>query len=406
MDYKNPSFLTKLRWSSGWLSSYPSWRIRRMISRASEAAPARPDIILIVANHFEPAWNSSRVALDERDQISRVRDWLVKARRIGALIRDFDDVPFKHTNFYPAEQYSYELLGMLAGLQTEGLGEVEIHLHHGVDRPDTAENLRRSLVDFRDRLAGEHKCLSRMMAAPTPMYGFVHGNFALANSAGGRCCGVDSEMQILAETGCYADFTLPSAPDQSQVAVINSIYECGGRLDRGRPHNTGPSLSTARPPQLPILITGPLIFDWSKRKHGLRWPRVDGGALARNQPFDDRRFRKWISAGISVQGRPDWIFVKLFCHGFFPQDQDYCIGEPLIRSLDGVLNTAHRTGEFKIHFATAREAFNIAMAAAHGKSGEPGEYRDYLLSPIMKAESSLLPRATRAIGSKAYEYHL
>jgi len=140
-----------------------------MISRASEAAPARPDIILIVANHFEPAWNGSRVALDERDQISRVRDWRVKARRIGALIRDFDDVPFKHTNFYPAEQYSYELLGMLAGLQTEGLGEVEIHLHHGVDRPDTAENLRRSLVDFRDRLAGEHKCLSRMMAAPTPM---------------------------------------------------------------------------------------------------------------------------------------------------------------------------------------------------------------------------------------------
>ena len=39
------------------------------------------------------------------------------------------------------------------------------------------------------------------------MYAFVHGNFALANSAGGRYCGVDEEMQILAETGCYADMT-------------------------------------------------------------------------------------------------------------------------------------------------------------------------------------------------------
>ena len=405
MDYKNPGFLTKLRWSSGWLSAYPSWRIRRMIATATGSAAAAPSIILIVANHFEPAWSSTRVALNKREQVSRVISWCAKAKRTGESIRDFDGVPFKHTNFYPAEQYSYELLDLLAALQSEGFGEVEIHLHHGVDRPDTAENLRNVLVDFRDRLAGEHKCLSRMMAAPTPMYGFVHGNFALANSAGGRCCGVDSEIQILAETGCYADFTLPSAPDQSQVSIINAIYQCGGRLDRRRPHNTGLSLSTARPPSLPILITGPLVFDWSKRKYRLPWPRLDGGALARNQPLDGARFHNWIEAGISVQGRPDWIFVKLFCHGFFPQDQDYCIGEPLIRSLDAVLNTAHRTGEFKIHFATAREAFNIAMAAAHGKSGEPGEYRDYLLSPIMRGTGASASRVEcDRIRKAVYEY--
>jgi len=345
-----------------------------------------PSIILIVANHFEPAWSQSRLPLGIRDQIPRVQDWCLKAKRIGALIRDFDNVPFKHTNFYPAEQYSYDLLDILAGLQSDGLGEVEIHLHHGVDAPDTEKNLRQTLVDFRDRLASEHKCLSRMMAAPTPMYGFVHGNFALANSAGGRCCGVDSEMKVLAETGCYADFTLPSAPDQSQVARINAIYECGGKLDRRRPHYSGPSVSALRPPSLQILITGPLLLDWTRRKYGLPVPRVDGGALARNHPLDVRRFDKWIKAGISVEGRPEWIFVKLFCHGFFPQDQDYCIGEPLIQALGTLLELAHRTGAFKIHFATAREAFNIAMAAAHGKSGEPGQYRDYLLSSIMQPD--------------------
>ena len=46
-------------------------------------------------------------------------------------------------------------------MQAEGLGEVEIHLHHGVEKPDTAENLRKVLIEFRDCLAEEHKCLSR-----------------------------------------------------------------------------------------------------------------------------------------------------------------------------------------------------------------------------------------------------
>ena len=59
------------------------------------------------------------------------------------------------------------------------------------------------------------------------MYGFVHGNFALANSADGHHCGVDSEMQVLAETGCYADFTLPPGLyHRAHIAKINSLYEC------------------------------------------------------------------------------------------------------------------------------------------------------------------------------------
>ena len=32
-------------------------------------------------------------------------------------------------------------------------------------------------------------------------------------------------MQILADTGCYADLTLPSAPSRAQVAKINSLVD-------------------------------------------------------------------------------------------------------------------------------------------------------------------------------------
>src|ERR1043166_10262210 len=90
------------------------------------------------------------------------------------------------------------------------------------------------------------------------MYAFVHGNLALANSCGGRFCGVDNELEILRETGCFADFTLPSAPDQSQVAMINQIYECGFPMSEPVPHRRGhPVAVNGKPAQLPLMFTGP-----------------------------------------------------------------------------------------------------------------------------------------------------
>jgi hypothetical protein len=50
----------------------------------------------------------------------------------------------------------------------------------------------------------------------------VHGNFTLVNSDNGTASGVDNEMQILGEIGSYAYFTLPSPPNPSQVAKIDS----------------------------------------------------------------------------------------------------------------------------------------------------------------------------------------
>jgi hypothetical protein len=377
-----PSFIDKLAWSLPWLLRYPAWRVSELIRRAAE--PDRPcHLILIVANHFEPSWTIEGLGLDWKTQLSRLDDWSRQARAIGQAMRDSDGTPFRHTNFYPGEQYYRPLLDKLAELQAEGFGEVEIHLHHGVDEPDNAANLRRALEEFRDILAEEHKCLSRINGEGPPMYAFVHGNWALANSAGGRFCGVDSEMQILKETGCYADFTLPSAPDRSQVPRINAIFQCGNPLSEPKPHRSGPSVRVGQQPALPIIFTGPLVFDWTRRKHGLPVPRIDNGALAANYPLNMGRFDRWRKANIAVKGRPEWVFVKLYCHGFFDKDQPAMIGEDLRRFLGELLEVSHLSGGFKVHFASAREAFNMAMAAVDGKSGEPGLYRDYRLKLIM-----------------------
>jgi hypothetical protein len=271
----------------------------------------------------------------------------------------------------------------MAGLQADGFGEVEIHLHHGIDTPDNAADLKSRLETFRDILAEEHECLSLGPDGNRPMYAFVHGNLALANSAGGRFCGVDSELEILAETGCYADFTLPSAPDESQVPKLNAIYECGHPLDERRAHRSGPNVRVGKTPQLPIIFTGPLVFDWSRRVRGLPIPRLDDGVLASNYNLHLPRLQRWMSARVGVRNRPEWNFIKLYCHGFFKFDQDSTIGPTVLRFWTQVLELAEKTSSFKVHFVTAREAFNIVMAAVDGKQGNPDGYRDYQLRLIM-----------------------
>jgi len=401
MSTNDPGYLKKLAWSLPWLARYPLWRAAELVRRMSDKAESGPQqIMLMVANHFEPGWSDRGERVDWDTQRARLERWCEQARKIGDAVRDTDGAAFRHTLFYPGEEYHAPLLDRMAQLQREGFGDVEVHLHHGVERPDTAENLRRVLTEFRDLLAEEHKCLSRMNGVGPPVYAFVHGNLALANSAGGRYCGVDSEMQILLETGCYADFTLPSAPDESQVPRLNDIYQCGHPLSQARPHRSGPSVRRGERPNLPLIFTGPLVFDWRRRVKGLPVPRLDDGALAANHLPDLTRFEHWRSAHINVRGRPDWIFIKLYCHGFFPQDESAMIGDAMQRFLENLLELGERSGSFKLHFTTAREAFNIALAAIDGHEGEPGQYRDYRLRPIMQEGSSA---ARAALPSTAQE---
>ncbi len=384
MTQQNTTILTKLRWNLPWLIRYPFERTKSFFGRT---AFDKRHLIFTVANHFEPSW-SERGNLDLEGQRRNLEEYHKLARQTGEAVRDADGTKFRHTNFYPAEQYHPQVLCRMAEMEAEGLGEVEIHLHHGVEKPDSSENLKRQLTEFRDTLAEEHNCLSRFDGNGGPMYAFVHGNLALANSCGGRYCGVDDEMQILAETGCYTDMTLPSAPDQSQVAMLNTIYECTPPLDRPLPHYRGRSVSVnGKIPQLPLIFTGPLVFNWTRRIRGLPVPRIDDGALVDNQPADLARLKRWMGANITVKGRPDWIFIKLYCHGFFPYDQAACIGEGARRFFGEIIEAGEKGGSYQVHFASAREAANMVFAAIDGKQGNPNRFRDYRLKSIMKMKA-------------------
>ena len=389
---KNPhqqTWSNKLKWSLPWLMRYPAWRLSERL-RSLSSGDASKHLLITVSNHFEPGWTSqSGVLADLPTQMKRVKSWKRTAQQTGDAVRDADGKPFQHTNFYPGEQYQRDLLNEIADLQSQGYGEVEVHWHHGVKAPDTSANFRKVLTEFRDCLAEEHGCLSKFDATDIPRYGFVHGNFALANSRGNDyCCGIDDEMQILLETGCYADFTLPSFPWPSQVPQINSIYTCGHPLNAPVPHRDGPALTVNQKPPLPVIFNGPLVMDWSRRKKGLPVPRIEDGVLTANCTFNRHRLDLWRNANIAITGRPDWVFIKLYCHGFFPGDEEATLGAQARRFWTEVLEESERTKEFQVHFVSTREMFNIALAATDGLAGNPGQYRDYKLRQVMELEAT------------------
>jgi hypothetical protein len=347
------------------------------------AAPGPVHLIVALADHFEPAIDPTdgQKRVPRSEQLRRLENWSREYPKAVDRLRDHDGRPFGHTYFYPAEQYDEELVAMLAEHCHAGWGETEIHLHHGFHAPDTAENTRHVLIEFRDRLAWRHRCLSVEEGSTEPRYAFVHGNFALANSAGGRFCGVDSEMQILADTGCYADFTMPSGFwHPAQTAKINSVYECALPLDQAAPHRSGRDLAVGQPPKtFPLIVQGPLVADAGTTLRTGR-PAIDNGAITGPVPMTLNRLELWKKARIHVARRPDWLFIKLHCHSMDPTQQDAVIGGAFRNFLEEFVSGARERKE-TLHFVTAREMANILLAACDGRDGNPGDYRDYRLRP-------------------------
>jgi hypothetical protein len=87
--------------------------------------------------------------------------------------------------------------------------------------------------------------------------------------------------------------------------------------------------------------------------------------------------RLWQEAAITVQGRPDWLFIKLHCHGMTPQDEPAMFGSSIQCFLKELVEGPGNGTDYRLYFVTMREMVNIALAACDGRQGNPGEHRDY-----------------------------
>jgi hypothetical protein len=345
--------------------------------------PARGEpvhLLLCVADHYEPLVGKPRPSAAVG--WARVERWLHEYPRALGGFRDSDGRPPRHSFFFPPEEYAPEYLDALAELCRRGFGEVEIHIHHD---KDTADGLRKTLVEWRDLLSQRHGLLSRRRDTGELVYGFIHGNWALCNSRpDGRWCGVDNELDVLRETGCYADFTLPSAPSATQTSKINSIYYACNRPGP-RSHETGMDAGSGKPPaNALLLIQGPLLLDWRRRKWGLI-PHIENACLQDCQPPHESRIDTWLRARVQVPSRPDWFFVKLHTHGAPEWNADVLLGEPAVRFHEALARRAAADPNFHFHYVSAREMYNLARAAEAGWTGSVADARDFELVPNVLA---------------------
>ncbi len=317
-------------------------------------------VFLCVADHYEPMVGGAAAHV-QRDRVDR---WVREYPKAVNGIHDSRGRGPQHTFFYPAEVYDPEPVEKLAGLCRQGHGGVEIHLHHD---NDTAENLRHTLEKFKETLFHEHGLLKKN-ARGEITYGFAHGNWALCNSRpDGRWCGVNNELTVLRETGCYADFTLPSAPSATQTATINSIYYATDHPPRPKAHDRGirARVDLAPPKDSLLLIQGPLALDWDRRKWGFL-PRLENADMHAGFPPTAARLQLWLRANVGVLGRPDWIFVKLHTHGASERNASMLLGEPMRAFHQDLAAYAAKRPWLHYYYVTAREMADLVHQAEAG----------------------------------------
>ena len=339
--------------------------------------PRQPvDIFIALVDHFEPQVGSPAQAIARE----RMDDWLRSYPKIAGKHRDAEGRHPAHSFFYPWDEYDEWEFTRLAELCAAGWGEVDLHLHH---RDDTDASLRRKLREAVTEYA-RHGMLARWPDG-RPAWGFIHGDWALDNSrndCGRNYCGVNNELTVLGDEGCYADFTFPAWQHTAQPRQLNSIYyavddpEAAKSYDRGEEARVGRSGS----PGL-LLIQGPLVPCVQRAGRGRRLA-MDDGDLAACRRYEPARLDRWVRQGVHVRGRADQVYVKLHCHGADDKNRIALLGEDL-DALFTDAETRYNDGtRYRLHYVTAREMFNLVKAAEAGWTGDIAAARDFCLPRV------------------------
>ncbi len=352
-----------------WLGHYLKRRLKKQT-----AINGPKHIMFCFVDHYEPMWGKG---ISYEQECARVERWHIDYPKVAGKFKDADGCHPKHTFFYPEEEYRQEHLDKITDLCQRGFGEIEIHLHHD---NDTSDNLRSTLEHFTETLHINHGAFIRNDETGKLQYNFIHGNWCLDNSRpDGKWCGVNDELIVLKETGCYADLTFPSAPSDTQPSFANEIYYAKDDPDKPKSHNKGQKVAVGGSHWGDMmLITGPLGLNWKHRKKGI-FPQIENSDIRGSMPPTKDRVDLWVDTAISVEGKPDWLFIKIHTHGTQEQDMDTLLGKPFEEMNEYLLEKYNDGENYIMHFVSAREMYNIIKAAEAGLCESPNTYRDFLI---------------------------
>jgi hypothetical protein len=353
-----------------WLPGYVSWWW-------NQPAPAeRTHLLVLFADHWEPATFYERASR-----------WEDAYPQLADRHRDSNGRPLQHTWFYPVEQPYRFPLDVLKRLVERGYGEVEMHLHH---HSDTVVSLVRKL-----RLGLElfHSYGFAKTITGQTRFAFVHGNF---NLDGTGTCGVAEELRLLFSEGCFADYTFPALWKTSQPSHVNQLrYIVDTPETKSYDRGEVVAVGGVRPPGALVLFPGPLSIAYAGLTPQL--VRVEDAHIRAALPATPARVDQWVRTAVQVSGRPEWVFIKLWGHGAGSDgDVEDMLDGSFDRALEYLEQTYNDGRRYVLHYVTAREAYNVAMAAAAGMSGDPACYYDWEVPPYQA--SAQAPRTVSPAG--------
>jgi hypothetical protein len=350
-------------------------------------------ILFCMVDHFEPGTGNVTSVVEKE----RVRTLLSEYPKLVKNHKDYAGNIPKRTWFFPPHYHRNNNLRDLISLCEKGYGEIELHLHHGKTKPDSAENLKRTII----------QCIKEYSSFGIfgtenghRKYGFVHGDWALDNSRNGKYCGVNNEIQILKETGCYADFTFPSLNEANPIQ-INSIYYAQGDPKKAKSYDRGITVrKSGKDLGDLMIIQGPAHpFLKNNTLSGLRaW----GDSINGTPPTTKKRIDLWVKTAIHIRGKREWIIIKTSMHG--AEDGMAVLGQEM-NEIFSYLETKYNDGKnYVLHYVTARELYNIIKAVEAGEPGrDPEDYRDYKIRPPVYNSSINYPEASEKLKEYVFE---
>lgn len=336
-----------------WLLPYLKDRLRR---RAQSNRPKR--VWVAITDHYEPLGMGASIE-DARRRVSQWRDRWPRISDDGP--HDASGQQPQYSFFYPQEEYHRDIVEEIAEIVRLGAGDVEVHLHH---ENEQADSFRSKVTEFCRRLTDDHGLL-RQRNGKT-VFGFIHGNWALDNSLpDGKWCGLNGEIALLRDLGCYADFTMPSIPSPTQGRVVNQIYWCRSNPDnRPKSFDQGIEATVGAGPKGDLLmITGPVGLRFGERL----MPRVETGEIAGYDLPSPERVRYWFDLA-PVIGED--LFIKLYTHGAPERNLQPLLNGGLSNLFRWVAEEAERRG-MQFYWTTAWQMYQAVEALIHGREPVP-----------------------------------
>jgi hypothetical protein len=361
-----------------------------LIMAAGSVQAGPKHVIFAFVDHFEPSGSVS--AVNETTDI-----WVNDYIAMASQHTDADGRHPVHSYFLisiPSIQSDrlHNVLTKLNQVTYNGYGEVEFHCHHGVSN-ETYRTEQEATNDLINLIAqakfdfNMHGALITAEAQPRIAFGFIHGMWALDNSRFSiwyglphhEYCGVNRELELLRREGSYADFTFPAWGPMEPLIHDVIFYAADDEFSASYQNPKNIFLVEVNKPPMDdlMIIQGPnentnigvvnttvMYYDWPSLL----------------------RMDTWVSHKVRVIGNDDWIFVKVFTHGcagnLHNSDTWDCFFGASIDKFYRDIEKKYNDGiSWRLHYVSAREMYNIVKAAEAGRTGNPNDYRDFIIPP-------------------------